>query len=61
MAEKMVKTDKEWKAMLTPEQFEVARRKGTERAFTGKYWDFHDQGVRLLQQRIVRHTTEEIP
>ena len=47
MAEKIVKTDEEWKKLLTPEQFEVARKKGTERAFTGKYWDFHDQGVYL--------------
>ena len=47
MADKVVKTDEEWQAMLTPEQYEVARRKGTERAFTGKYWDFHDQGVYL--------------
>jgi peptide-methionine (R)-S-oxide reductase len=47
MADKVVKTDEEWKAMLTPEQYEVARRKGTERAFTGKYWDFHEQGVFL--------------
>lgn len=47
MADKVVKTDEEWKAMLTPEQFAVARRKGTERAFTGKYDDFHDQGTYL--------------
>src|ERR1700682_4306256 len=38
MAEKVVKTDAEWKQMLTPEQFEVTRKQGTERAFTGKYW-----------------------
>lgn len=47
MADKLVKTDEEWRAMLTPEQYEVTRRKGTERAFTGKYWDFHDRGVYL--------------
>jgi peptide-methionine (R)-S-oxide reductase len=47
MADKVVKTDEEWKTMLTPEQFAVARRKGTEPAFTGKYWDFHDKGVYL--------------
>jgi len=46
-AEKIVKTDEEWRKLLTPEQYEVARKKGTERAFTGEYWDFHDQGVYL--------------
>jgi peptide-methionine (R)-S-oxide reductase len=45
MAEKVVKTDQEWKHALTPEQFQVARKKGTERAFTGAYWDHHDDGV----------------
>jgi peptide-methionine (R)-S-oxide reductase len=47
MAEKIVKSDEEWRKLLTPEQYEVTRRKGTERAFTGKYWDFHDKGVYL--------------
>ena len=47
MTDKIVKTDEEWRKLLTPEQYEVTRKKGTERAFTGKYWDFHDQGAYL--------------
>ena len=42
---KIEKPEAEWKAQLSPEQFEVTRKKGTERAFTGKYWDCHDDGV----------------
>jgi peptide-methionine (R)-S-oxide reductase len=44
-ADKVVKTDAEWKAELTPEQFEVTRHHGTERAFTGSYWNLHEAGT----------------
>jgi peptide-methionine (R)-S-oxide reductase len=43
--DKIRKTDKEWQKLLTPEQFKVARRKGTEPAFSGEYWDNHAAGV----------------
>jgi peptide-methionine (R)-S-oxide reductase len=45
--EKIVKSDAEWKKELTPEQYEVMRKQGTERAFTGKYWNNHEKGVYL--------------
>jgi peptide-methionine (R)-S-oxide reductase len=45
MTDKTTKTDAEWRATLTREQYEVARRKGTERAFTGEYWDHHAEGM----------------
>jgi len=39
------KTDEEWRAELTPEQYRVARRKGTERAFSGEHWDRKETGT----------------
>jgi peptide-methionine (R)-S-oxide reductase len=45
MARKIERTDEEWREQLTPDQYEVTRRKGTERAFTGAYWDTHDAGT----------------
>lgn len=42
---KIEKTDAEWKAQLTPEQYRVTRKHGTERAFTGAYWDTKEDGL----------------
>ena len=45
MSTKVTKSDQEWREQLTPEQYEVARKHGTERAFTGAYHDTKDDGV----------------
>jgi peptide-methionine (R)-S-oxide reductase len=45
MSEKIVKSDEEWRSQLTPESYRVARQHGTERAFSGRYWDSKVPGV----------------
>jgi peptide-methionine (R)-S-oxide reductase len=45
MATKIEKTDQQWREELSPEQYEVLRKGATERAFTGKYWDNHEDGT----------------
>jgi peptide-methionine (R)-S-oxide reductase len=44
-SKRIEKSDKEWRSRLTPKQYEVTRRKGTEPPFTGKYHDFHGRGT----------------
>lgn len=45
MSEKVVKTDAEWRKLLTPEQYEVTRKKGTEPAYSGATWNNHEKGI----------------
>ena len=51
MADKVVKTDEEWRKILTPQQFHVLREKGTERAFSGEYYASHDRAMYVCASR----------
>jgi peptide-methionine (R)-S-oxide reductase len=42
---KVTKSDPEWRSQLSPEQYAVCRQKGTERAYTGRYWNCHEDGT----------------
>lgn len=45
MADRVIKSDEEWRRVLSEQQFYVMRQKGSERAFTGAYWDHYEEGV----------------
>jgi peptide-methionine (R)-S-oxide reductase len=61
MKENQTKSNEEWKKELTAEEYRVLREKGTERAFTGEYWDNHERGVyycRACHQKLFTSNTK---
>jgi peptide-methionine (R)-S-oxide reductase len=61
MNENQTKSNEEWKKELTAEEYRVLREKGTERAFTGEYWDNHERGVyycRACHQKLFTSNTK---
>lgn len=61
MNNQQIKSNEEWKKQLTSEEYRVLREKGTERAFTGEYWDNHEHGVyycRGCHQRLFNSDTK---
>jgi peptide-methionine (R)-S-oxide reductase len=45
LTQRVIKTDAEWRQLLSADQYKIARKKGTERPFTGEYWNNHESGV----------------
>ena len=61
MIESQAKSNEDWKKELSPEEFRVLREKGTERAFTGEYWDNHERGIyycRACHQKLFTSDTK---
>lgn len=61
MKDKIVKSDEEWKKELSEEEYYILRKKGTERAFTGEFWDHHEKGTYVCaacQQQLFNSSTK---